>query len=93
MQSKGQKDDRESVWGLTIEVRGKGVVRVRIRERRSNMMMDRDQTDKTMQGERKENRMHFNGRRTKEEEKGNLEKKRKKDGRMRRLMDKKKKNV
>lgn len=59
MQSKGQKDDRESVWGLTIEVRGKGVVRVRIRERRSNMMMDRDQTDKTMQGERKENRVHF----------------------------------
>lgn len=22
MQSKGQKDDRESVWGVTIEVRG-----------------------------------------------------------------------
>lgn len=44
MQSKGQKDDRESVWGVTIEVRGKRVVRVRIRERRSNMMMDRDQT-------------------------------------------------
>lgn len=41
MQSKGKKGDK-SLWEVTTELRGeKGLVRGRIRERKTNIMLDR----------------------------------------------------